>query len=117
MIIVYYQVHATKPPASRNESAEIFVICQGYLAPSKVDPRFLNPNYVFKELETEAPVTIQSLLKSTDKTKKKAEGYPDDTSVLYTKLPASVFMSSDMPATILQNANEVKNFLFHFFFF
>lgn len=107
------QVHATKPPASRNESAEIFVVCQHYLAPAKLDPRFLNPNYVFKELETEAPITVQTLLKSVDKNKPKAEGYADDVSILHTKLPASVFIASDTPAVILQNAYEVMH---HFFY-
>ncbi|XP_065210276.1 pre-rRNA 2'-O-ribose RNA methyltransferase FTSJ3 [Planococcus citri] len=105
---LFKKVHATKPPASRNESAEIFVVCQGYIAPAKLDPRFMNPNYVFKELDVEKPVTVQSLLKSVDSTKKsKAEGYDDDAVVLHTKLPASVFMSSDNPAAVLQNAFEI----------
>lgn len=104
---LFRKVHATKPPASRNESAEIFVVCQYYLAPAKLDSRFFNPNYVFKELETEAPVTVQSLLKSVEKNKQKAEGYADDFSILHTKLPVSVFMASDTPAVILQNAYEI----------
>jgi AdoMet-dependent rRNA methyltransferase SPB1 len=107
-IFSYFKVHATKPPASRSESAEIFVVCQHYLAPAKIDPRFLNPNYVFKELETEAPVTVQSLLRSVDKEKKKADGYSDDMSFNASRLPASTFMASDNPALALQNAYEVS---------
>lgn len=61
-------------------------------------------------MDTKAPVTVQSLLKSVDKVKKsKAEGYPEDTNILHTKLPASVFMASENPALILQDAYEVSS--------
>lgn len=65
---LFNKVHATKPQASRSESAEIFIVCQGYVAPSKLDPKFLDPKSVFKDVSDE-PENKLNLLQPVSKKK------------------------------------------------
>ena len=48
---MFNRVEATKPLASRASSAEIYVACLGYKAPSKIDPRLLDPKHLFEQVE------------------------------------------------------------------
>ncbi|WVQ78097.1 AdoMet-dependent rRNA methyltransferase SPB1 [Cryptococcus sp. DSM 104549] len=49
---LFKSVEATKPPSSRNVSAEIFVVCRDFIAPKHIDPKFLDPKHVFKDFSS-----------------------------------------------------------------
>lgn len=103
---LFKKVHATKPQASRNESAEIFVVCQNYIAPDKIDAKFMDPKYVFQELEVE-PKNKLNIFHPEQKKKAKAEGYPENDYTLHHKLSATEFIKSDSPIELLQKASEI----------
>ncbi len=49
----FTKVEANKPKASRFSSAEIFVVCIGFLAPDIVDSRLYDSKYIFKDTEAD----------------------------------------------------------------
>ncbi|XP_012538675.2 pre-rRNA 2'-O-ribose RNA methyltransferase FTSJ3 [Monomorium pharaonis] len=102
---LFEKVHATKPQASRTESAEIFVVCQHYIAPDKVDPKFFDPKHVFSELEIEPTNKLNFL--QPEKKKPKVEGYPENDYTLYHKLSAKEFIACEDAVKALQNASEI----------
>ena len=89
----FRNVHATKPAASRNESAEIFVVCLGYKAPEKIDPKFLDPRSVFSEVEPIESSKKDELINPERKKKAPAEGYETGQTLLYNKVPFIYYVS------------------------
>lgn len=101
---LFKKVDATKPLASRYESAEIFVVCQGYICPDKVDPEFFSAKHVFQELEME-PNTKLNIMKP-EKTPRKAEGYAEGATTLFNQVPISRFFQAANFVEVLQEASE-----------
>ncbi|KAK6314472.1 hypothetical protein J4Q44_G00159310 [Coregonus suidteri] len=93
----FKKVQATKPQASRNESAEIFVICQ-----DKID-KFFDPKHAFKEVEVQAKA-IKDLVHVK---KPKAEGYTDGDLTLYHTFSTTAFLKADNPVDFMSKANEI----------
>ncbi|XP_016099276.1 pre-rRNA 2'-O-ribose RNA methyltransferase FTSJ3 [Sinocyclocheilus grahami] len=99
----FKKVQATKPQASRNESAEIFVVCQSFLAPDKIDSKFFDPKHAFKEVD----IQVKSVNELVSKKKPKAEGYSDGDLTLYHTFSVTEFLKAENPVDFLSKANEI----------
>ncbi|KAI4556524.1 hypothetical protein MJT46_015147 [Ovis ammon polii x Ovis aries] len=101
---LFRRVQATKPQASRHESAEIFVVCQGFLAPDKVDSKFFDPKFAFKEVEVQAKTVTELVTKK----KPKAEGYAEGNLTLYHRTSVTDFLRAANPVDFLSKASEIS---------
>lgn len=99
------KVEATKPPASRNVSAEIFVVCKGFKAPKKIDPRLLDPKEVFEELP-DGPQNMQAKIYNPEKKTRKREGYEEGDNLLYHTTPIMDFIKTEDPINMLGYMNK-----------
>ncbi|XP_076815375.1 pre-rRNA 2'-O-ribose RNA methyltransferase FTSJ3-like [Clavelina lepadiformis] len=104
---LFTKVHATKPQASRNVSAEIFVVCQGFKAPDKIDKKFFEPKSVFQEVEGKTR-EISILDFEPKKKKPKAKGYEGDKDTLFQKKSVSEFLECSNPLKFLSEVYELK---------
>ena len=103
---LFKKVHATKPSASRKESAEIFVVCQHYIAPDRIDPKLLDPKYVFDDLEMENKSKV-NLLHPEKQKKVKPEGYTEQDFKMRNELPVSEFIADANGITALQGISAI----------
>ncbi|VDD86332.1 unnamed protein product [Enterobius vermicularis] len=106
---LFKKVHVWKPAASRLESAEIFVVCEKYLKPAKVNPDLVDPRKVFSgtSVEVKAPNPQLLLHPRKHERKPKAEGYEENTLSVYKVVTASEFINSGKHLEILSTANKI----------
>lgn len=92
----FEQVIPTKPKASRDTSAELFIVCLHFKAPTMVDPRMLDPQYVFTDIDelTKKPLPNQ-------------ESIETKTAMDYTSYKVCDFLKTENPLDILNAVNEL----------
>lgn len=96
---------ATKPPSSRNVSAEIFVVCKGYTAPKHIDPRLLDSSYVFEDLE-EPSLNAQQRVYNPEKKQRKRDGYDEENFLQFKRRPVLDFLHAQDPVKMLAETTE-----------
>lgn len=104
---LFTNVEATKPPSSRNVSAEIFVVCQGFKAPKYIDPKFLDPRHVFAELQDPTP-NNEARVFNPEKKKRKREGYEEGNYTQFKEVSVTEFINTTDPIAILGTYNRLS---------
>jgi AdoMet-dependent rRNA methyltransferase SPB1 len=129
---LFGKVEATKPPSSRyvlsllvifqeyskqfrNVSAEIFVVCRDFLAPKHIDPKFLDPRHVFKDISASEPgmdkdpsaIHAQANVFHPEKKRRQRDGYADGDYTLFKTILARDFVRGGDPIALLGTANKI----------
>ncbi|EGW30617.1 uncharacterized protein SPAPADRAFT_157880 [Spathaspora passalidarum NRRL Y-27907] len=104
---LFEKVEATKPPASRNVSAEIFVVCKGFKAPKKLDPRLLDPKEVFEEIDRVETNNEAKVFNPEKKTRHRT-GYEEGDYTLYHTMPILEFIKDEDPINQLGRLNKLE---------
>jgi AdoMet-dependent rRNA methyltransferase SPB1 len=100
---------------TRNVSAEIFVVCREFLAPKAIDPKFLDPKHVFKDLEASASLDkgvavndAQANVFHPDKKRRHRGGYADNDYTLFKQIGVAEFIRSSDPIAMLGVVNKMN---------
>lgn len=103
---LFQKVEQTKPPSSRNVSAETFYVCRGYKAPKHLDPKFLDPHYAFMDVQGKSE-SNEAKVFNPEKKKRKREGYEEDDWTQFHEAPASEFIQTQDPISMLGSLNRL----------
>uniref|UniRef100_A0AAV1SZB6 Putative rRNA methyltransferase n=1 Tax=Peronospora matthiolae TaxID=2874970 RepID=A0AAV1SZB6_9STRA len=105
---LFKKVSATKPLSSRNESAEIFVVCEQFLAPHSIDPKLFDPKHVFDQVDTQEQTITIFHPKFGDR-KRHRQGYDDTLGVTLTnECSVSQFIDDHDPIRLLTDTTSIK---------
>lgn len=102
----FEKVEATKPPSSRNVSAEIFVVCLKFKAPKKVDPRLLDAKYVFEEVATGGN-NNEAKVYNPEIKRRKRDGYEEGEYLQHKRLSVLDFITATTPIDHLGETNQM----------
>lgn len=117
---LFNKVESSKPSASRQQSAEIFMVCLGFKAPDYIDPKFLDPKYAFEDIEgvkgsgeagEDSTQKITSLKKLLDKKRVNRNGYDEEATarnMLYVEADFMDFLESQDPYEYLTKFYKVR---------
>ncbi|WLF81931.1 AdoMet-dependent rRNA methyltransferase spb1 [Lodderomyces elongisporus] len=106
---LFEKVEATKPPSSRNVSAEIFVVCKGFKAPKKLDPRLLDPREVFEELNNDKKnANNEEKIFNPEKKRRQRQGYEEGDYTLFHTMPIMQFIKEEDPINQLGDLNKFE---------
>lgn len=109
----FEKVEATKPAASRSQSAEIFIVCVRYIAPDYTDPKLFDARFVFKDTEGDLVKDqnedkIDSIDKLLQK-KRNRQGYAEDVPMtMHRKVNFEDFLHTDNVFNIFAKFNQVE---------
>lgn len=102
---LFEKVEVDKPLASRQASAEIYIVGLKYKAPAKIDPRLLDVKHLFQG--GKEPPKVVDVLRGT-KQKRHRDGYEDGDTILRKVSSASNFVWSDTPLEVLGTVTSIS---------
>lgn len=116
---LFGSVQPHKPSSSRHESAEIFLVCQQYCAPARIDNRLLDHRYLFADVADAAATagsdTAKLALQPGQKRKHPSasatftgSGYEEGISLLDSPITVSTLIRSEKPADTLGAHTRVE---------
>lgn len=103
---LFDKVEATKPLASRMESAEIFVVCAGYKAPKHIDPKMFNAQAVFSDVGQEKVLSAAGTFVAPRTNV--PMGYDEFSTIAHRVGTMSDFIACQDPKDFLKSHHEIR---------